>query len=99
MVVFAVRIENALNVAVQGPHDANPREHRWSARRRHQDQGFHCCLPLRGLMLCFRKFRDVIAGVLERDELASARQRNRVVKPPLLAPIANGASPSCRIRF
>jgi len=64
---------------VQRPQHANPREHRQSARRRDQDQGLHCCLPLRGLVLCLRKLGDVGAGVLERDEVATARQWYRIV--------------------
>jgi hypothetical protein len=33
----------------------------------------------RGLVLDPRKLRDVVAGVLERDELATARQRYQIV--------------------
>jgi hypothetical protein len=55
------------------PHDAYPREHRWSARRRHQDQGLRGRLPLRGLVLGLRQFRDVSAGVLKGDKLAKRR--------------------------
>jgi hypothetical protein len=35
-------------------------------------------LPLRSLMLGLRKLHDVIAGVLEGDELATAGQRDRI---------------------
>jgi hypothetical protein len=59
----------------------NARQHGRAARRRDKDQGFHCCLPLGGLMLGFRQLRDVIAGVLQRDKLATARHRYRIVKP------------------
>jgi hypothetical protein len=52
-----------------------------------------------GLVFGLRKLRDVIAGILERDELAPARQRYWIVKPTLATAIANDASPSCRIRF
>jgi hypothetical protein len=41
MVILAIRIKRALDVAVQRPHDADARKHRWTARSRHQDQGFH----------------------------------------------------------
>jgi hypothetical protein len=34
-------------------------------------------------MLGLGKLRDVLAGVLQRDELASARQRNRFFEAPL----------------
>src|SRR6266446_9860779 len=76
-------------VAVQCSHDANAREHRRSARRRHQDQGFHRRLPLRGLMFGLRKSRDVFAGILERDELTTARQRYWIIKPSLPAAISH----------
>jgi hypothetical protein len=81
MVGLAVQIELANMVAVQCPHDADPREHRRAVRFRDQDQRFHGSLPLRRRVLGLRKLRDVGAGVLQRDELAAARQRNRLVEP------------------
>jgi hypothetical protein len=68
------------DVAVQCPHDANPREHRRPAKRRDQDQGFHCRLPLRSLVFNLGQFRDVFAGVLQRDERSPVRQLDWVVK-------------------
>jgi hypothetical protein len=62
VVILAIRIEHSLNVAVQGPHDADPREHDRPAGRRDQDQGFHHGLPLRCLMLGLRELRDVPAS-------------------------------------
>jgi hypothetical protein len=50
---------------------ADPREHRWPTLRRHKDQRFNGRLPFRSLMLGLRQLRDVIAGVLQRDELAT----------------------------
>ena len=47
-----------------------------------QDQGLHCCLPLRGLVLGLRKLGDVLASILERDKLATARKGNRFVEAP-----------------
>ena len=44
------------------------------------NRGFHCCLPLRGLMLYLRKPRDVVAGILQLDKLTPARQRYRIFK-------------------
>jgi hypothetical protein len=41
MRVFAGRIDLALYVAMERPHDADPRKHSGSAQRRHQDQCFH----------------------------------------------------------
>jgi hypothetical protein len=43
MMLFAIWIEYALNVAVQCPHDADSGKHRGTAPRRHQDQSFHRC--------------------------------------------------------
>jgi hypothetical protein len=54
MMLFVIGIKHPLNVAVQGPHDADAREHRRAARRRDQDQRFHCRLPL---LLMFRSRR------------------------------------------
>jgi hypothetical protein len=36
-------------------------------------QGLHCRLPFVGLVLGLRKLGDIVAGVLQRDELAPAR--------------------------
>jgi hypothetical protein len=48
--------------------------------QRHQDQRLHGRLPLRGLMLGFRKLGDVLAGLLdEGDELATAWQRYCII--------------------
>ncbi|WP_458149498.1 hypothetical protein [Bradyrhizobium sp. UFLA05-109] len=49
--------------AVQGTHDANPREHRRAALLGHQDQGFHRRLPFRGIMHGLGQRGDVFAGV------------------------------------
>jgi hypothetical protein len=43
-------------------------------------QGFHRRLPFLGLVSGPRQLRDVIAGVLESDELATARQRDRIIE-------------------
>ena len=51
-----------------------------------------------GLVFSLRKLRDVLAGVLKRNKLAPAWQRDRFVKLTLPAPIANDASPSYRYR-
>jgi hypothetical protein len=83
MLVLARRIEHPLDMAIQRPHDADAREHRRAAERRDEDQGFHCCLPFGGLVLGFRELRDIGSRLLEGDELATARQGDRIVKTPL----------------
>src|SRR5258705_4281893 len=55
MMVFPIRVKLANVMAVQGPHDSDAREHHRSARLRDQDQGLHCCLPLRSIVLGLRK--------------------------------------------
>jgi hypothetical protein len=96
MVVFPIGIKLADDLPVQRPHDANPRKHRRAAGRRDQDQGLHCRLPVRGFVLGFRKLRNVLAGVLQRDELAAAGQWNWFVEktfPAFLLPDGQRRNP------
>jgi len=83
MRVFAIRFKLANVPTVQRPHDADARKHHRPAKRRDQDQGFHRRLPFLGLVLGFRQLRNIIARILESDELATARQRDRIVEGPL----------------
>jgi hypothetical protein len=71
---------------VQCPHDPDRRQHRRPALRRDQDQGLHRGSPFRRLV-GLRKLRDVVAGILESDELAPVRQLDWVVK--FAAPAGN----------
>ena len=75
-----IGIKHPLNVTVQCPHDANPREHRWPAQLNNEQQAFHRGLPFGGVVLRFRKLGDISAGVLQGDKLATARQRDWIVK-------------------
>jgi hypothetical protein len=52
-------------------HHPDSRQHRRAAFRRDQDQRFHRGLPFRGIVLGFGQLRDVVTGVLKRDQLAS----------------------------
>jgi hypothetical protein len=92
MRVFPIGIELALDVAVQRSHNADPREHRRPARRRHQDQRFHRGLSLRGLVLGLRKLRDVVASILKRDELPAAGQGNGIVEGTFPAALSRHAA-------
>jgi hypothetical protein len=65
--------------AVQGPHDANPGEHRRAAFLGHQDQRLHRGLPLWRGMLFLRQLGDVLAGITQRDKL-SAVYLNRLLR-------------------
>jgi len=67
------------------PRGLNSRKHCRAVQLRDQDQGFHGRLPLWGRVLSLRKLRDVVAGILERDELAAARQRYRFIETTLPA--------------
>ena len=59
-------------MTVQGPHDADARKHRRAAERCDQDQRFNRGVAFGRRVLSFRKLRDVIASILERDKLAPA---------------------------
>jgi hypothetical protein len=53
----------------------------WLLARGLRTRGSAC--HFRGLVLGFRKPRDEFAGILERDELTAAGQRDRIVELPL----------------
>jgi hypothetical protein len=99
MRVFAIWVELAHDVPVQGPHEADARHHGWAVVFDDQEQRFDRGLPLREILLRLRKLLDIFGGVLKGDELAPAGQRDRIVERTFPAPAANGASPSCRPRF
>jgi hypothetical protein len=80
MLVFPVGVEHALDVTVQCQHHAYPGEHRWPVTLCNQQQRRHRCLPFRGAVLGLRQLGDVGRCVLQGDELATARQRDWVVK-------------------
>lgn len=64
MRLFARWIKDALDMTVQGSHDADGREHRGAAKRRNQDQHFLCRLPLRRRVLRLRKLGDIGARLV-----------------------------------
>src|SRR6266404_1051528 len=78
--VFARGVEHPFAVTVHSPHDADPSKHRWTALLCHEDQAFHCCLPFWGRMIGLRELGDVGPGILQRDERATAGQRDRFVE-------------------
>jgi hypothetical protein len=85
MMIFAIGVEHAFNLAVQRPHDADARHHRRAVLLGDQDQTFHCCLPFRHLVFGLWKLSDVVASVLQRDEAAPAGQRDWNFERPLPA--------------
>jgi hypothetical protein len=84
MGLFPPRSEHTLLVPVQRPHDADPGEHRRAAAR-NKHQCLHRGLPFRRHVLGSRKLGDVVAGVLQRHKLATARQIDRMLEGPLPA--------------
>jgi hypothetical protein len=76
MMILAIGVEHALDVTFQCPHDANACKHRRSAKLHHEQKAFHCRSPFRRFVLSLWKLGDVIAGILQRDELASAGKRD-----------------------
>ena len=77
-------IEHALNVTIERPHHADARKHCWPAKLCDQDQGFHRGLPFRGRVFRLWQLGDVGAGVVQGDEPAAVRQRDRIFEeaPP-----------------
>jgi hypothetical protein len=53
MRVLAIEIKHALDVAVQGSHDANPGKHRRPAQLRDQHQAFYRGSPFSGVRASF----------------------------------------------
>jgi len=49
------------------------------------DQAGHLGLPFLEILLSLRQFQDIGGGVLTDDELATARQGNRIVEWPFPA--------------
>jgi hypothetical protein len=81
MMIFPVRIELANVVAIRRLHKADPGEHCWPALRlRDQDQNLNGGLPFLNLLFCPRQFLDGSGSVLQRDKLATARQRDRIIE-------------------
>ena len=55
--------------------------HRWAAAAlRHQYQHFHRGLRFFGVAFGLGQLGDVERGVAEREELATARQRDRIIE-------------------
>jgi transposase len=75
-------------------HHPDSRQHRRAAFRRDQDQRFHRGLPFRGIVLGFGQLRDVVTGVLKRDQLASGIGSSKACFQPRSA----NAAPDAFIR-
>src|SRR6202048_3384854 len=65
---------------VHSPHDTDARKHRRAVMFDHQEHRFDRGLPFREVLFALRELLDIFGGVLEGDELASARQRDWLVE-------------------
>ena len=80
MRVFAMRIKLPDGVPVQGLHHAYAGVHQEVAAFGGADQAGGRCLPFHEPLLGLRQLHDVVGGVLEGDELATAGQRYRILE-------------------
>jgi hypothetical protein len=83
MMVLARRVEHALDVAIERPHDADARMHQEVATFGGADQASDGGLPLVELLFGLRKSGDVVSGIFEGDELSTIGQRDRIVERSL----------------
>ena len=67
-------------MAVQRPHDADPREHGRPVMLCDQQQRLHRGLPFRDIVFCLGQFGDVERGVAERDQRLALRRRDWFVE-------------------
>jgi hypothetical protein len=89
MMLFPIRIEHPLDVAVQCPHDADARKHRRSAVAfGDHDQRLDRSLPFLELLFGLWQLLDISGGILKSDKLATAGQRDRIFEFALPTPIA-----------
>jgi hypothetical protein len=79
MYFFPIGIKHAFLVSMHRSDDTDPGEHRRPAAGCDEHQGFHRVLPFRSGVFGLGKLGNVVAGVLERDELAAAGQVDRFV--------------------
>jgi hypothetical protein len=97
MRLLSRRVERPLDAAVQCPHEADARHHGRPIKIDDQEQGFDGGLPVLEQLLGLRKLRDVSAGILKGDELATAGKWNRIGErsfPARLWPNAQRRIPS-----
>jgi hypothetical protein len=94
MRVFAVLIEDALYVAVQRSHDADPRKHRWPVPLDHQHQGLDRGLPFGENRFPFRQASDVVTRVPQRDQRSPVRQGDCIVEFALPTLLTNLPAPA-----
>ena len=75
MMVFPIRIENALDVPIERTQHPDAGMHDRPSTFGRQNQRLDCVLPFLVALLGLRQFHDVISRFLECGELATARDR------------------------
>ena len=85
MMVLAIGIEHALDVAIERSQHSDTRVHNEIATFCSADQTRDSSLPFLKVLLSLRQLHDVIGSVLEGYELAPLGQRDRIVEWPLPA--------------
>jgi hypothetical protein len=78
MRVFAIGVEHALDMPVQGPQHTNPRMHQRPTAFGCHDQRFGRGLPYLQVLLRRRQLHDVAGSIFQRRELAMAEQVDRI---------------------
>jgi hypothetical protein len=71
--------------AVQRPQHSNMSVHQRPATFRRHDQGLGRGLLFLEVLFGLRQLHDVAVSIFERDELAPARRRDRILERPLPA--------------
>jgi hypothetical protein len=109
MRIFARGTKLSNDVPVQRPHDADARHHSRPIELDDQEHSFDRGLPFLEILLSLRQLHDVAGGILQRDELATAGQGNRIVecaglrhqleRGTMTAPLPANARAACSARF
>jgi hypothetical protein len=98
MLVFSRWIEHALDMAAQRFHHADVREHRRAAEIDDEYERLDRGLPFRQRGFFLRKASNVGRRFAQCPQLAAIGEGDRILEFARPARVANGASPSCRIR-
>ena len=77
MCLFAIGIEDPLDMSIERLHDTDPRQHRIAAAAA-QHQHFDCRLPFRQIGFLPGKLRNVVGRVLQREQLPAVGQNDGI---------------------
>jgi hypothetical protein len=90
--------EYALDVSVRGLKHPGPRVHCWSKAFVRHDRATDRGLPFLVLLLGLRQFHDLVGCVLQREQLATVQQVDRVFEWSIPAPLSQ-SSPAGFLHF